>query len=188
MTGLAGMLRRLSGLRRRRRWRKQGGVLDIHRGAEIDRNATIETGGGRIAIGNGTVLGPHTMLLAYGGEIVMGEHCSVNPFCVLYGHGGLHIGNYVRIATHCVFIPANHVFDDPGKPIARQGLTTKGIHIDDDVWLGAGCRVLDGVVIGRGAVVGAGSVVTRDVAPMTIVAGVPARTIGHRDVVLANAS
>ena len=120
------------------------------------------------------------MLLAHGGEIVLGENCSVNPFCVLYGHGGLHIGNYVRIATHCVFVPANHVFDDPDMPIARQGQTTEGIRIGDDVWLGAGCRVLDGVVIGQGAVIGAGSVVTKEVPSMTIVAGVPARVIGSR--------
>ena len=156
-------------------------MTDVHAKARVDRKATIDAGhGGRVAIGSGSVVGPYTMLLAYGGEIVLGENCSVNPFCVLYGHGGLHIGNYVRIATHCVFIPANHVFDDPDTPIARQGVTTKGIRIDDDVWLGAGCRVLDGVMIGQGAVVAAGSVVTRDVPPMAIVAGVPARQIGSR--------
>lgn len=189
MTGLIGLLRRLRKSVRFRSWRKQPGIVAIHDDARIDRRAIIETGhGGRIAIGSGTILGPHTMLQAYGGEIVLGEHCSINPFCVLYGHGGLHIGNYVRIATHCVFVPANHVFDDPDIPITRQGLTTKGIRIDDDVWLGAGCRVLDGVVIGRGAVVAAGSVVTKDVPPMTIVAGVPARMIGRRGATDAKAS
>jgi acetyltransferase-like isoleucine patch superfamily enzyme len=177
------LVRLLSRMRRSVRFRfsrKEIGI-DIHAKARIDKSSTIEPGyGGRISIGRDTVLGPHTMLLAYGGQIVLGENCSVNPFCVLYGHGGLHIGNYVRIATHCVLVPANHVFEDPDTPIAQQGLTTKGIRIADDVWLGAGCRVLDGVVIGRGAVVGAGAVVTKDVAPMAIVAGVPARKIGIR--------
>lgn len=187
--GLAGLLRRVRRMVQYRSWRKEPGIIEVHDKARVDWKAIIETGqGGRVAIGSGTALGAHTMLLAYGGEIVLGENCSVNPFCVLYGHGGLHIGNYVRIATHCVFVPANHVFDDPDKPIARQGLTTKGIRIGDDVWLGAGCRVLDGVAIGRGAVIAAGSVVTKDVPPMAIVAGVPARTIGSRAAKPAKAS
>jgi acetyltransferase-like isoleucine patch superfamily enzyme len=162
-----------------RYWSRDG--IEIHPEASVDCRAIIERGsGGRVAIGKGTVVGPHAILSAYGGEIVLGENCSVNPFCVLYGHGGLHIGNHVRIATHCVLVPANHVFDDPGTPITRQGLTTEGIRIADDVWLGAGCRILDGVTIGRGAVVGAGSVVTKDVPSMTVFAGVPASQIGTR--------
>ena len=65
--------------------------------------------------------------------------------------------------------------------MVRQGLLTKGpVVIGDDVWIGAGVRVLDGVRIGSGAIVGAGAVVTSDVAPNTIVAGVPARQISER--------
>lgn len=156
----------------------QGLVIDPT--ARIDDRAVIEPGGGRIVIGSNTNVSPFAMILAYGGHVELGEFCTVNPFCVLYGHGGLTIGNYVRIATHTVMIPANHVFDDPDIPITRQGLTKRGITIGDDVWIGAGARILDGVTIGDGAVVGAGAVVTQSVANRTIVAGVPARRIGER--------
>jgi acetyltransferase-like isoleucine patch superfamily enzyme len=99
---------------------------------------------------------------------------------VLYGHGGLRIGNFVRIATHCVLVPANHGFDRLDVPIARQPVQALGITIEDDVWIGANSVVLDGVTIGRGAIIGAGTVVTKDVRPYAICVGNPARVIGDR--------
>jgi len=71
----------------------------------------------------------------------------------------------------------NHVVDDPTRPFVEQGITAEGIAIEDDVWIGSGAIVTDGVTVGKGAVVAAGSVVTRDVAPHTIVGGVPARVL-----------
>jgi acetyltransferase-like isoleucine patch superfamily enzyme len=120
------------------------------------------------------------MILSHGGDIVIGDDCSVNPYSILYGHGGLKIGDKVRIASHTVIIPGNHKFGRVDIPIFRQGVTMKGIVIDDDVWIGANCTILDGVSIGKGAVIGAGSVVTRDVEPFSVVAGVPARVITTR--------
>jgi acetyltransferase-like isoleucine patch superfamily enzyme len=114
------------------------------------------------------------------GRITLGRNCSVNPFSVIYGHGGVTIGDYVRIATHTVIISASHIFEDADRPIALQGLTRKGIRIGNDVWIGCGCRILDGVTIGQGSVIGAGSVVTRSIAPMTVAVGVPARPIATR--------
>jgi acetyltransferase-like isoleucine patch superfamily enzyme len=78
-------------------------------------------------------------------------------------------------------IAVNHVFDDPGRPFVEQGITAKGITIEDDVWLGSACVVTDGVRIGRGSVIAAGAVVTDDVPPHTVVAGVPARVIREID-------
>ena len=83
------------------------------------------------------------MLLTYGGDISIGNFCSINPFSVIYGHGGVKIGDGVRIATHCVIIPANHNFEAIDQFIFQQGETRKGIIIEDDVWLGAGARILD---------------------------------------------
>ncbi|HEV7265850.1 MAG TPA: acyltransferase [Falsiroseomonas sp.] len=166
-----------------------GGTLTVDPTVVVRRHAAIETGqDGRISIGRKSVILQYAQLLAHGGEIAIGAFCSVNPFCVLYGHGGLRIGNYVRIATHTVMIPANHVFDDPGAPITRQGLRMQGITIEDDVWIGAGVRVLDGVTIGRGAVIAAGAVVNRDVPPLAIFGGVPARRIGWRGEAPADAA
>lgn len=69
----------------------------------------------------------------------------------------------------------NPVFDDPTRPFVEQGITAEGIVIADDVWLGADAIITDGITIGKGAVIAAGAVVTKDVAPHTVVAGVPAK-------------
>lgn len=136
--------------------------------------------GGTIDIGARSTIHAGAMLLSYGGFIRLGERCSVNPYSVLYGHGGLVVGNDVRIAAHCVVIPANHGFALDAGPIARQPLTRRGIHIGNDVWLGAGVRVLDGSVIGDGCVVAAGAVVRGELEPYGIYGGVPARRLGWR--------
>lgn len=138
--------------------------------------------GGSITLGAGTVIQPRAYLdTGKDGHITLGERNSINPYCVIYGHGGLTTGAFVRIAAHTVIIPANHVFDDPTVPITRQGLRKQGIAIGDDVWIGAGCQILDGVTIGNGAVIAAGSVVNRAVEPFTVVGGVPARVLKRRN-------
>lgn len=138
--------------------------------------------GGSIILGAGTIIQPRAYLdTGKGGHIKLGERNSVNPYSVIYGHGGLTTGAFVRIAAHTVIIPANHVFSDPTVPIARQGLRKQGITIGDDVWVGAGCQILDGVTIGNGAVIAAGSVVNQTVEPFTVVGGVPARMLKRRN-------
>jgi acetyltransferase-like isoleucine patch superfamily enzyme len=74
-------------------------------------------------------------------------------------------------------IAVNHVFDDPDRPFIDQGITAEGIYVEDDAWLGSNAVITDGVRIGKGAVVAAGAVVTKDVPPHTVVGGVPARVI-----------
>lgn len=118
--------------------------------------------------------------MTYGGDISIGDNCSINPFSIVYGHGGVRIGNGVRIAAHTVVIPANHTPGSDEQPVHRAPVVSLGIIIGDQVWIGAGARILDGVHIGRNAVVGAGSVVTRPVPANATVAGVPARVIRQR--------
>jgi len=134
-----------------------------------------------ILIGNGTIIQARAILeTGPSGSISLGAFNSVNPYCVLYGHGGLTTGDYVRIAAHTVIIPANHIFDNPDVPIARQGLTKKGIRIGNDVWIASGCSILDGVEIGDGCVIAAGAVVNRSVLPYSVVGGIPAKVIKMR--------
>lgn len=134
-----------------------------------------------ILIGDGTIIQTRAILeTGPSGSIRLGAFNSVNPYCVLYGHGGLSTGDYVRIAAHTVIIPANHIFDNPDVPIARQGLTKKGIRIGNDVWVASGCSILDGVEIGDGCVIAAGAVVNRSILPYSVVAGVPAKVIKMR--------
>lgn len=136
--------------------------------------------GGKINVGDNCVFRSGCKLLTYGGNITLGHDCSVNPYTVLYGQGNLIIGNYVRIAAQCIFIPSNHQFNDPDIPIMQQPLSKKGIVVEDDVWIGCGVQVLDGVTIAKGCVIGAGSVVTKSTEPYGIYVGVPAKLIKKR--------
>lgn len=157
--------------------------IDLSSGVLLGKNVLLDAksyGNGHIVIGINSEIHDYSRLMCYGGEISIGENCTVNPFCVLYGHGGLKIGNNTHIATHCVIIPANHKFDQADKLISAQGETREGITIGDDVWIGANCVILDGVSIGNGSVIGAGSVVTRNIPSMSVTAGVPAQVIRTR--------
>lgn len=155
--------------------------LIIGKNVRIDQNVLFDLNSkGKITIGDNTYIGYGTVLMTYSGVISIGNNCSLNPYCVVYGHGGLVIENNVRIATHTVIVPANHIFEDRNIPIYMQGLSMKGIKIESDVWIGANAKILDGVIIHKGAIIGAGSVVTKNVEQFSVVAGAPAKKIKYR--------
>jgi acetyltransferase-like isoleucine patch superfamily enzyme len=133
--------------------------------------------GPRVHIYRGTIIEAGS-----GGSVIIGEFSHIQGNCNLKGFvTDLRIGSEVQIAPQCTFSPYEHNFDDLSKPIRMQGLRSKGpIVVEDDAWLGVGVRVLQGVTIGSGAIIGAGAVVTEDVPPYAIAAGVPARVIGYR--------
>jgi acetyltransferase-like isoleucine patch superfamily enzyme len=94
--------------------------------------------------------------------------------------GSINIGQGVQLAPNCALYSYNHCFE-PHKPIREQPLHTKGgINIGDEAWLGVGAIVLDGVRIGKGAVIAAGSIVTQDVPDSAVAAGVPAHVVKMR--------
>ena len=112
------------------------------------------------------------------GDVEFGAHCTVNAYAMISGR--VRCGDGVRIASHVTIVGFNHGFDDPGVPIHTQQHESLGITIADDVWIGANAVVLDGVSIGKGAVIAAGAVVSKDVPPLAIVGGVPARVVRYR--------
>lgn len=111
------------------------------------------------------------------GFVRIGKRSGIGQGTLLYGNGGLTIGDNVMIAGHSSIVASSHNYDDPSIPMVDQGYSAKGIVISDNVWIGAGARIVDGVTIGEGAVIGANAVVTRSVAPGQRVGGVPARAL-----------
>jgi acetyltransferase-like isoleucine patch superfamily enzyme len=109
--------------------------------------------------------------------IHIGRNSLIGELNVLRGQGGVTIGDRVYTAPLVQILAVNHVYDDPTRPMAEQGITAEGIVVEDDVWIGAGAIITDGVRIGRGAVVAAGAVVTQDIPSHTVVGGVPARAL-----------
>ena len=147
-------------------------------------------GTGRIRLADRVYVYQETFLeTGEGGEIHIGADSSVHPRCQLMAYkASIRIGQGVSIAQGCAFYPFDHGIE-PGRTIRSQPLVVKGdIEIGDEAWLGTGVVVLSGVRIGAGAVVSAGSVVTRDVPDNAVAAGVPARVVWRRGGVLPTPS
>ena len=111
----------------------------------------------------------------------LGKNVSIHPLCYIDAQGGISIGNNVSIAHNVSILSFDHDYSDTSKPIKDAPLTLKEIVIENDVWIGAAARILGGVRIGTGSVIGAGAVVTKDIPPMSIAVGVPARVIKSRN-------
>ena len=111
---------------------------------------------------------------AGGNEICIGRNVFVNQNCTFYDLGGLHIADDVMIGPNVSIITTGHPLD----PVQRRSVTIgKPIVIERNVWIAAGAIIIGGVTVGENSVVAAGSVVTRDVPPNTLVGGNPARVI-----------
>lgn len=106
-----------------------------------------------------------------------GDHVSIHPLCYIDGTGGLKIGSNVSIAHGTTIMTTEHDYSNPDMPIREAACISSAVTIGSDVWVGAGVRILAGTTIGDHVVIGAGSVVTKDVPADCIVAGVPARQI-----------
>jgi len=134
--------------------------------------------GKNLLIGGGTIVSP-TKLITMGDNVFIGRNCSVTTSSS--GRSPIRIGNNVMLAERVQIIGGNHAFDRTDIPINQQGEGKQGvIIIEDDVWIGASAIVLTGVKIGKGSVVAAGSVVTKNVESYSIVGGNPAKLIKKR--------
>lgn len=154
-----------------------GKEVNIGKNTWISPRAIIKLNqGGKITIGENVEIHPFAVLMTYGGEISIGNNSSINPFSIVYGHGNCTIGNGVRIAAHVTLIPSNHIVNSK-QPIYKSGVSSKGIVIEDNVWIGTGAKILDGIKVSSNVVIGAGSVVTASIEEGVICAGVPAKVI-----------
>lgn len=114
-------------------------------------------------------------IFGHGKGLSVGKSTVINPECRLDGRGGLDIGENVSISRETFILTLTHDYNN-----SDFNLVAKPVLIDDDAWLGIRSMVMPGVKIGKGAVVAAGSVVTKDVAPYDVVAGVPAKPVSER--------
>jgi acetyltransferase-like isoleucine patch superfamily enzyme len=149
-------------------------------GSRLLRGASILADDGRVTIGRDSFIARWAVVQAAGGFVTIGNRSGIGDFCNLYGQGGLTIGDDVLMASGVRVMTADHIFDRRDQPIRMQGERSAPTNIENDVWLGANVCVLAGVTIGEGAICAAGAVITRDVQPFTVVAGVPARLVKER--------
>jgi len=122
----------------------------------------------------------HSCMITSPLDIEIGDHVCINHHTSISGRGFLKIGNFVMIGQNCSIQAGGHVFNDSTRPMMFQGQRSGPIEIGDDVWLGANVVVLPNVKIGRGSIIGANAVVTKDVPEFAIMGGVPAKLIRYR--------
>lgn len=163
-------------------------LLRTGRGVVLDDNVFIDALGqwgvrlgDGVTVARGCVIKSSSVLWTSSKGFVMDSKSSLGDYSFVGAAGGVKIGSNVLGGQRLSFHSENHNYEDPTRPIREQGVRREGIVIEDDCWLGSGAIFLDGVTVGRGSVVAAGSVVTRSVPAYSIVAGVPAKVIGTRD-------
>lgn len=157
--------------------------IDLGRNAYIDQGVYLHACPNGIQIGDNTFVMHGAVLHVYNFRdlphafIRIGANSLIGELNVLRGQGGITIGDRVYTAPMVQMLAVNHIFDDLTRPMVEQGITAEGIIVEDDVWIGAGAIITDGVRICKGAVVAAGAVVTQDVPPFSVVGGTPARVL-----------
>ncbi|HMR66200.1 MAG TPA: DapH/DapD/GlmU-related protein [Anaerolineae bacterium] len=166
--------------------------VHLGKGVYLDQGVYLHALPNGITIGDGTFIMHHTVLHVFNfrglpnAGIRIGQNCFLGEYNVIRGQGGVHIGNDVYTGPMVQFVAVNHVFQDATKLIRQQGITARGILVEDDVWIGANVTVVDGVTIGKGSIIGAGSVVTQDIPPYSIAVGIPAKVIKSRQELYQN--
>ena len=160
-----------------------GKDLIIEDGAEI--NCLSKQGivlGNRVTIGKNAIIRPSNI---YGGTIgeglIVGDNSNIGPGAYLGCSGLISIGNNVMMSPGVSIFAENHNFSDTSLPMKDQGVTVSFVTIEDDCWIASNSTILAGVTIGKGSVVAAGSVVTKNVPPFSVVAGSPATIIKSRN-------
>ncbi len=164
---------------------RQPQKIDIGERTIFDDNTVLDAKGDAnhgLRIGARVMIGRNTIVSCKGGDIDIGDDVNIGPHCYFISEEHLEIGRYSIIAGNTFLVAGgNHSFDDPDTPICRQPSISKGgIRIAEDVWIGASATVVDGAKIGRGAVIGAGSLVHRRIPELAVALGYPVEIIKKR--------
>jgi len=161
--------------------------LHVGRGVTIEDDVKIDALsrggvwlGDNVSIGRFSVIECTGVITHLGEGFRIGRNSNLGDYSFVGAAGGVNIGEDVLIGQGVRFHSENHVITRTDVSIKSQGVTNRGIVVEDDVWLGSGAILLDGVRVGQGAVVAAGSVVNRDVPPYAIAGGVPAQILKYR--------
>jgi acetyltransferase-like isoleucine patch superfamily enzyme len=142
----------------------------------IVRSKTRIINSGNVRIADGCILQSDVYIRAGAqGSVVFRRGCMINSFARFFGHGGIELGEDTQIGPGVTITTTQHDYDEPGLPEIFSKVT-----LGKSVWVGASSTILPGISIGDNSVVGAGSVVTKDLPPNSIAAGVPAKIIKMR--------
>lgn len=159
--------------------------MEIHRCCVVEDFVSLSVRGGNhaaIVLHEGVLVGRATVMSARAGSIDVGKYTTIGASCRIgITDGKVRIGEYVQIAAFCYVGGADHRTARVDIPMALQGLDARGgVTIEDDVWVGSHTLVKDGVTIGRGSIIGAFSLVNRDIPPYSVAYGCPARVRKQR--------
>jgi acetyltransferase-like isoleucine patch superfamily enzyme len=150
----------------------------------LDDNVMLDASGAGeqgITLGDGVIVSRNCVLQGKTGPVMIGNRADIGCDCVFSSISGIEIGASTLIAAHCYIGGGQYHSDRLDVPMMDQGIYSTGpVVLGEDVWLGAGVIVLDGVRVGRGSIIGAGSVVTREIPKYSIAVGVPARVVKVR--------
>lgn len=136
---------------------------------------------GNLKLGEMFIIYPNASIRIDKGWLEIGREVSLGPGAHIYEpRAGIKIGDYVMIAGGTVICGVNHGYSDLTVPMRKQAPSNRPVTIESDVWIGMNCSILPGVRIGRGAIIGAGSVVTKDIPPYSINYGVPSQPVAKR--------
>ena len=162
-------------------------MIKIHERAQVSQLADIEDSqrGSLIEIGPDTRIDSFVKIKPAGGsgDVRIGARVSINSCVVIYSGNGVEIGDGTAIAANTTIAPTNHEYREKARPITEQRFMPSrgGVIIEEDVWIGANCVLLDGTILRKGAVLGAGSLANKEYPPYSINVGRPAKTIRYRD-------
>jgi acetyltransferase-like isoleucine patch superfamily enzyme len=135
----------------------------------------------RVRFGRWTWIGHGTKIRCHEGEVRIGDKTVLGQECTISAYQHVSIGEQCIVADRVMLIDFDHNVAEVERPIRRQGIYKRDVHVGNNVWIGYGAQILRGVSVGDNSIVGASAVVTKDVPANAVVAGAPARVIRMRD-------